>query len=1167
MRLVSHGAELIRQRGFTNRLFLGLILSFNAVILLTLAQSASAVMQFAHSHARANRSLSPPNRMLSSNSLLQIIQHSLFNHSAFEFFHYPALHSDRKADIKLQKAGKETHINEREADSIEDNVAFDLFVSPTPQSQSSKIVFASNRDGSMQIYLMNSDGSGQVRLTSSGANDDYPRWSPSGANILFQSDRDHPDTGYMDVYVMNSDGSGVTRLTVDANDDSMATWSPDGSKIVFQSMRNGMNYQVYSMNVDGSNQVNLTNSSSSDGEPAWSPNGTQIAFDSDRDHSGYDSIYVMNSDGSNQHAITFNSGNVEDTQPFWSPDAGKIAFVSTRDSVLETWQETDDDGNIITKSTLHLNKEIYVMIADGSGQTRLTNELANDDSPSWSPDGSKIVFRSDRERDCCDPSAQVWTMNADGTGLANISNSGNGDYSASWTSGNSCADCVGLDSHPGNQPPVANPGGPYNSQSGQVVQLNGSGSFDPNGTIVSYSWGFGDGTSGSGPIVNHQYNASGVYSVSLSVSDNNGSTASSPGFVTVDSVALPVKINFDELPNNTLVADQYLNQSGVRFYSNNLFAPTHIWQTCGFCSTTSPPSFLSTKPDDAAALNVEFTKPVSNLTFFMIGVDAFFNQFAVVDVYRNGALSSTFPVFGNGTFTVGISLGTLDNISKIVVRGINDPAGIGFDDFSFNVPVDINITNPRATGSLNGTTKDALLGADVTLNAAPTLGAFAGGTYAWTFTGPYSISGGGPSSPSITLRSTDLGTAGTSKPPITATITYRKNGLTASGSLTINSVLPTLTNFTAQQGNGTVTQPGSCNSSDSFWWYGLGCIPPQDIGIHFSTGVHAPTFISDPSQSGIKYVQAVSTLRKRIERGLRCVTKRSDELNIESGWQLDTVDPYDPGGYPSHRFSEGNDLTMLTVDYPKSLLTFLSSYEFRDSLYVDDQFVMYVVYFTIDPKNPPIQKPLGRLRWNWGGLVVFDWNGSDAVHTLRFTNAVAGTRTGEPTDSMVTMQGVVSKADVPCPNGPALTNNKIDSSRYFVRQHYLDFLGRDPLGDSTHPPDPVGWNFWTSGMSQCVFELNCIHSKRIQTGLAFFYSGEFIQTDPGLANPPGTPGFDPAVYNRRFVFWCYKKYLGKEPDPEGWQFWTDVLNTDGDYAHTIEAFQVCGDYRDRPGFH
>jgi RHS repeat-associated protein len=406
------------------------------------------------------------------------------------------------------------------ADKSVRDMSFDLLAPPLPQAGSSKIVFASNREGSMQIYVMHGDGSGVTRLTYSGANDDYPRWSPNGAKILFQSDRDHPDTGYNDIYVMNSDGSGVTRLTTDAGDDSMASWSPDGSKIVFQSFGNGSNYRLYSMNADGSSPVSLTNTGSNDIEAFWSPNGAKIAFASDRDHAGSSSVYVMNSNGSGQQRLTFSAATFEDRQPAWSRDGAKIAFVSTRDSVIETWTDTDDyeipedDGQTFPRSLLHINKEVYLMNADGSGQTRLTNELANDESPSWSPDGTKIIFRSDRERDGSDPTAQLWTMNADGSGLTNISNSGNGDYVASWNSGSF------------NQNPVANAGGSYSGVTAQSVSFNGGGSSDPDGTIVSYSWNFGDGGTGSGATPTHAYAANGNYTVTLTVTDNAGAQAS-----------------------------------------------------------------------------------------------------------------------------------------------------------------------------------------------------------------------------------------------------------------------------------------------------------------------------------------------------------------------------------------------------------------------------------------------------------------------------------------------------------------------------------------------------------------------------------------------------------------------------------------------------------------
>ncbi len=131
---------------------------------------------------------------------------------------------------------------------------------------------------------------------------------------------------------------------------------------------------------------------------------------------------------------------------------------------------------------------------------------------------------------------------------------------------------------------------------GQNISLNGSGSWGGDAWITGYYWDFGDGNWGSGSNANHQYNSDGVYTVTLWVSDSNDNWSSSESFVTVNSTSLPVKLSFDELPNNTVVANQYLSQYGVKFYPGNSFYPIHTFQSCGFCSTTHHQISLAQNP-------------------------------------------------------------------------------------------------------------------------------------------------------------------------------------------------------------------------------------------------------------------------------------------------------------------------------------------------------------------------------------------------------------------------------------------------------------------------------------------------------------------------------------------------------------------------------------------
>ncbi len=87
----------------------------------------------------------------------------------------------------------------------------------------------------------------------------------------------------------------------------------------------------------------------------------------------------------------------------------------------------------------------------------------------------------------------------------------------------------------GNQSPVARAGGPYTGTAGTAIGFDGTGSSDPDGSITAYSWDFGDNLTGSGPSPSHSYAAAGFYTVSLTVTDNQGAT----GFATTTASVAP----------------------------------------------------------------------------------------------------------------------------------------------------------------------------------------------------------------------------------------------------------------------------------------------------------------------------------------------------------------------------------------------------------------------------------------------------------------------------------------------------------------------------------------------------------------------------------------------------------------------------------------------------
>ena len=151
-----------------------------------------------------------------------------------------------------------------------------------------QIVFCSNRDGNLELYIMEADGKNVRQLTHApGCYNGGPFFSPDGKRVIFRSDRKQKD--HLQLYVINADGTGERALTDKLDWVYWAPyWHKDGKHIVFTAADHSNpaarpNYDIWWMNIDTGKKVRITYAPGQDVLPVFNSDGTKLMWTSTRD--------------------------------------------------------------------------------------------------------------------------------------------------------------------------------------------------------------------------------------------------------------------------------------------------------------------------------------------------------------------------------------------------------------------------------------------------------------------------------------------------------------------------------------------------------------------------------------------------------------------------------------------------------------------------------------------------------------------------------------------------------------------------------------------------------------------------------------------------------------------------------------------------------------------
>ena len=207
------------------------------------------------------------------------------------------------------------------------------------------------------------------------------------------------------------------------------------------------------------------------------------------------------------------------------------------------------------------------------------------------------------------------------------------------------------------------------------VDFSSAGSIDPDGSIVSYLWDFGDGTSASSASPSHTYSTIGSYTATLTVTDDDGATASDSVVITVSATPVPGEVQINFQPTTSAVPAGYLVDDGAAFGDRG------NGQTYGWVGSAN---------DKARERNVASDQRLDTLNHF-----------------ENGGVRNWQIALANGDYDLFIACGDpkfADSLNSLEVEGtlLSDPDGTdNLDEFTLTVTISDGVLDITQAASGN----------------------------------------------------------------------------------------------------------------------------------------------------------------------------------------------------------------------------------------------------------------------------------------------------------------------------------------------------------------------------------------------------------------------------------------------------------------------------------